>query len=286
VKEKDAPEQAAPGFPNSPFRTVHDHSFAGVDYPLDDAADGNDPQKDLRRALLQENLNDLQGSAASLQIVGIAFDGINLAFTAQITNQNSGHNLPTGFAFTRQMYMEIVVRDNDGNRLAQSGELQDGANDLCDATTLKDVLGPFVSGCANNVPDDQLVNFQTQLVDFVALDANGVLVKDAVKGHEHWLQFQSGGAVARIRPIDQQNLGPLLPFEQRDFVYNFVLPAQDTAVKLSAKLNFRNLPPYFVRKLSQSEASGVGGGLKPLLSSKAFQIVTMTSQFLSIDPQL
>ncbi len=204
---KSSPEQAAPGFPGSPFRTVHDHRFVGVDYPIDEVLEGNDPQKDARRALLQDNLGDTQDSAAALlEVQNIVFDGINLSFQAAITNRNSGHSLPTGFAFLRQMFLEVVVRDTDGNRLAQSGELQDAANDLCDNDTLTDILGPFVQGCANNQADPQLVNFQTQLVDFVTLQG-GVLVKDPLKGHETVLQLQTGGAVARVRPSDGQASG-------------------------------------------------------------------------------
>jgi hypothetical protein len=281
---KESPEQAAPGFPGAPVRTVHDPRFAGVDFPLDEVVAGIDPQKDARRALLQDSLGG-QGSAALLEVQNIVFDGINLNLQAAITNSNSGHSLPTGFAFMRQMFLEVVVRDIDGNRLAQSGELQDPANDLCDKDTLTEALGAFVQGCANNQPDPQLVNFQTQLVDFVTLQG-GVLVKDPIKGHETALQLQTGGAVARVRPIDGQSLQPLKPFETRTFGYTFVLPQQDQAIKIAIALKFRNLPPYFLRKLAQAEVPTPSGGLKALLTtSKVFRVITMTSEFITKAPQ-
>jgi hypothetical protein len=280
MPERKDVHQAADGFPGAPIRTVHDHKFAGVDYPLDLFASGEDPQKNARRELLQGG-GDID-PAASLTLNDISFDGTNLAFNVTIGNENGGHSLPTGFAFMRQMWVEIIVEDSDKFKLAQSGELQNPINDLCDNDTLKDNLAPIVQGCQNNVPDPQLVNFQTLLVDFVALD-NGVLVKDPVKGHETHLQFQTGGAVARSRPKDvaaglgMLTLAPIKAFESRTFAYNFTVAPQDEDIRIKATLKFRNLPPYFVRRLAQAE--GPKDVLGNLLS---FEITDMVANFQQI----
>ena len=78
-------------------RKLHDHSFVGVDYPLD-TVKVRDPQKPKRAQLL--------ASAATLDLEA-RIEGDNLLVRATIHNQ-SGHNLPTGFAFARQMWIELV----------------------------------------------------------------------------------------------------------------------------------------------------------------------------------
>jgi hypothetical protein len=172
------------------------------------------------------------------------------------------------------------------NELASSGELQDPNNDLCDNDTLNDNLANVIQGCQNNNADPQLVNFQTQLVDFVQLQ-NGVLVKDPVKGHETWLQFQTGGAVARSRPADvaaglgQFTVAPIRPFEKRTFHYAFTFAAQQDQIRLSTKLKFRNLPPYFVRRLAAGDSNKFVN-LGQLLS---FDVIEMQSDFQNIQVQ-
>ena len=275
-------QQAADGFPNAPFREVHDHKFAGVDYPLDDFAAGKDPQKFARRDLL--NGGATGDAVASLAIQNVNFvGGANLDFDVEIINSNGGHSLPTGFAFTRQMWLEVVVKDNDMNELASSGELQDPNNDLCDNDTLNDNLANVIQGCQNNNADPQLVNFQTQLVDFVQL-VNGVLIKDPVKGHETWLQFQTGGAVARSRPADvaaglgNATVAPIKAFEKRTFHYAFTFAAQQDQIRLSTKLKFRNLPPYFVRRL----AAGDSNKFVNLGQILSFDVIEMQSDFQNV----
>jgi hypothetical protein len=274
--------QAADGFPNAPTRIVHDHRFVGVDYPLDEFAKGNDPQKLARRDLLKGG--EAGGGVATLEVQNIAFDGAKLAFDVKLTNANGGHNLPTGFAFMRQMWLEVVVKDNDMNELGQSGELQASDNDLCDSNTLTDSLASIVQGCDGGLTDDQLVNFQTKLVDFVALQ-NGVLVPDPVKGHETFLQFQTGGAVARSRPADVKaglgkfTLAPLRPFEPRSFHYSFVFSQQSDPIHLSTRLKFRNLPPYFMRALAKADS----GKIVQLASLLSFEVVEMASSFQTVN---
>jgi hypothetical protein len=282
MPERGDVQQAADGFPNAPFRTVHDHKFAGVDYPLDEFAKGNDPQKFARRDLL--NGGATGDAVASLSIQNINFaDGANLSFDVEIINSNGGHSLPTGFAFTRQMWLEVVVKDNDMNELGSSGLLRDVNNDLCDNDTLIDNLANVVQGCQNNLADPQLVNFQTILVDFVALQ-DGVLVKDPVKGHETWLQFQSGGAVARSRPADVAaglgnfTVAPIKAFDARTFNYKFTFGAQDDQIRLGVKLKFRNLPPYFVRRLAAADS----GKFVKLGSLLSFDVIDMQSDFQNI----
>src|SRR5262249_33617968 len=74
---------------DAPPRALHDHSFVGVDYPLDEV-DRRDPHKDARAALLR-------GAARIALDEGGVVRGA-LSFKVSITNTGAGHNLPTGFA--------------------------------------------------------------------------------------------------------------------------------------------------------------------------------------------
>lgn len=133
----------------APTRLVRDHSFVGADYPLDTTA-GLDPQQEAREALLR--------SAAVLQVGQLFLDVGDqnlLTFEVSVTNNNLGHDLPTGFAFARQMWLEVVVQDEDGNLLFASGLLANNTADLCDADTLDDQGNPmifYIRGCAASDP--------------------------------------------------------------------------------------------------------------------------------------
>lgn len=233
-------------------RDRRSHSFAAADYPIDEA--DNDTQLALRTELLQ--------SAAELQVANIQLvGGTALSFDVTVANVKAGHNLPTGFAFSRQMWVEVRVTNamNPNIELATSGVLRAGTDDLCDDSTLKDALQNQVQGCIvqnKNQSDLQLVSFQAKLVDEIdQAIVNGVPVAiQAAGGRETWAQFVDGGAVGRFRPIDNANLAPLAPFEQRTFGYNFTIAnGQLDDVRLEVALKFRPYPPYFLRTLAQKE---------------------------------
>ena len=130
---------------DAPKRQVHDHSFVGADYPLDDRA-ARDALRPAREALLRR--------AASLSLVPDSLKpGLNsLSFAIEVSNTGTGHNLPGGFAFVRQMWLEVTVLDSAGRVLADSGRLRSASDDLCDASILDDPQNPmrgFVEGLQN-----------------------------------------------------------------------------------------------------------------------------------------
>ena len=251
-----------------PDRQVHDHGFVGVDYPLDTVVK-RDPQKAKRAALL--------ASAAAFSIDTVKADAANLSVKLAIENR-SGHNLPTGFAFARQMWIELVVKDG-ASTLFSSGLLAKSDDDLCDNNTfgeLTNPLRPFVIGCTQ--VDQQLVNIQLKLVDKIAVlsDNNGQPVKDeggdnvliqSREGNETYLQFFTGGGVARTRPFDNTKTGPLRPLQRKTYNYVIPLPKQVKAGSFQARLLFRNLPPYWVRGMGREQKPGTVDGprLEPLV---------------------
>ncbi len=243
---------------DAPARALHDHGFVGVDSPLDS------PQADTQAKARAELLR----GAASLSIDGSAAYGGTVDLDVSITNTGAGHNLPTGFAFARQMWLEIVVRRASGALYDASGALANEASDLCDASTYdaERAMRPYFVGCS--AADPQLVNFQQKLVDRVDVlrGADGAPLLDDLgdprllqhaSGLETWLQHLPGGAVPRVRPSDRQALGPIPAGGTRKFSYTMRgLIASGEEVKISARLLFRALPPYFLRALAASQPPG------------------------------
>jgi hypothetical protein len=262
-----------------PNRQVHDHGFVGVDYPLDTVAK-RDPQKAKRAALL--------ASASTFSVDTQTVAGQNLVLKLAIENR-TGHNLPTGFAFARQMWIELVVKDG-GSTIFQSGVLARNDDDLCDNGTFGETTNPlrgFVQGCT--AVDTSLVNIQTKLVDKIAVEADNfgqpkkdeggdnVLIQSR-EGNETYLQFLTGGGVARTRPIDKTLVGPLRPLQRKTYNYAIPLPRNVRNGTWTARLLFRNLPPYWVRAMGKEQKPGTADGpqLTPLIAN--LQIVEMAKQ--------
>jgi hypothetical protein len=263
---------------DAPARVLHDHSFVGVDYPIDEVPK-RDPHRDKRERLLR--------SAAKLDIEpgSVSAGGGSVGFRVSVKNVGAGHNLPTGFAFARQMWLEVTVTDGNGSVLGSSGQVSGSATDLCDANTLEDQGNPmtrFVQGCS--APDPQLVNFQAKLVDRtepakkngeLVRNEKGELVNAQPEGSEEtWLQKLDGGVVARVRPSDKQVLTTIGPNDTRTFAYRIPLSrAGGGKTTLTVRLLFRNLPPYFLRALAANQPADEQPKLGPLIPN--LQIVEM-----------
>jgi hypothetical protein len=243
----------------APDRVVHDHSFVGVDYPIDAK---RDRQGKKRRKLLR--------SAVTLDVV--AKEG---KLSVSIRNTGAGHNVPTGLAFARQMWLEVKILDGGGRLLKSSGVLEEPTDDLCDNDTMAvppATLAKFVRGCSDG-PDAELVNFQQKLIDRIDVvrgaDGEPVLkngkrqVIAADGARESVIQRIKGGAVARVRPVDQQKLAAIPPLETRSF--DFALPSG--AKKAKVRLLFRIFPPYFLRGLAKGQPDDEKPRIKPLIKN-------------------
>ncbi|MGO8998936.1 MAG: multiheme c-type cytochrome [Polyangiaceae bacterium] len=252
----------------APPRVVHDHSFVGPDHLIDNAAQ-TAAQLSARTALLQ--------SAAAIQFdressgeEGNGGIGVDLF----VANVGAGHNLPSGFAFARQMWLEIKALDVNGNLVDSSGFLTNPTDDLCDGATLDDQffnpMPPFFQNC--RFIDGELTTFQQKLVSLVDFEQQDrFLVQDTITqdvqdqfGFETWLQYLTGGVVARQRFNESGNLAALLPFETREFHYDLNNPG--AGGKVTARLLYRSLPPYFLRALA-SKQSASEEALGPLIAN-------------------
>lgn len=271
---------------DAPVRTLHDHSFVAVDYPLDVPA-AREATRGRREALLR------RAATVTVPKDKIAQKPGNLAFSIDIANSGTGHNLPGGFAFVRQMWFEVVVTGATGRTLFQSGVLKNVSDDLCDASVVDDRENPmraFLAGCRRG--DPSLVNFQQQLVSPIQiarddagnpkLGVRGENLLEAAKGaKEIVLQFLDSGPVPRIRPSTKKPTVPLVPGESASFPYAFDFSTEETPSRLTVRLLMRVAPPYFLRAL----ASGQPPNEKPRVDQfvVALEAMEMAKVVVDID---
>jgi len=257
----------------APPRTVRNHAFVGVDYPLDHIGI-DDPFQAEREALLQ--------TAATLaRSPEWVFDGNGriTGFELSVTNSGAGHKLPTGKGYGGQMWLEVVVEDSSGIILFESGLLASPTSDLCDAETLNDAMAVYVRGCPDG-PDEQLVSFQQKLLDQIDVlrDGNGspirndsgqMVLTQPADGAETWLQHLTSGSVPRVRPADGQTVPRLNPGETHAFIYTIPLTTQElSGASVRIRLLYRNLAPYFLRALAENQAEGELPELGPLIENQ------------------
>ncbi|MDZ7268346.1 MAG: cytochrome c family protein [candidate division KSB1 bacterium] len=197
--------QAAVG---GPLREqVHRHTFVGVDVPLVDF-----PGADLQRRESEKLLQN----AASMQVTHPAtlHAGDTLQVQVSIFNNKTGHALPSGVTAERQMWIAIRARDDNGNLLYQSGQL-DANGDLMDQHSE-----------LNRNADADLTVFRQTL--------------RGPEGGEVLFFFEA----SRV----ENNLIPFLA--TRTAGYRIPLAGSlRGAVHLEVRLRFRSLPPYFLRAL-------------------------------------
>jgi hypothetical protein len=108
-------ERKGPAAVGHKERTVHDHKFVGVDVSLLPEADfpGYDEQRASAVELLQSSVTLAASADAASRAVAI--DIVNLA----------GHALPSGATSDRQMWVEMLVTDDAGKVVMESGTLDE-----------------------------------------------------------------------------------------------------------------------------------------------------------------
>jgi hypothetical protein len=259
-----------PGVPPEqlPLRRLADHTFSGPDYSL--LPDTEFPHKldwmyevDYRNAACltpyqRETLNQLrrrnrkQLKIATLKRVELLRNAASLHVShppharagqcvkirADVTSLFAGHSFPTGFTAERQAWVSIEVRGPCGEVVFVSGDLDEN-HDLRDDHSHAVLAGhiPF---------DKHLLNFQSK---FITLTNKGTerSVVIAVNRDLHPLTL--------VRPTDfvaasfgrppafRVAKGNLPPLKTLGKTYPVHLPARPGCYRVTAQLNFRNLPP-------------------------------------------
>jgi hypothetical protein len=213
-----------------PERRQRGHTFAGVDYHLEPAmpfaTDASEATSD--PAIQSETLARVQSLHRIAAAVHIS-DVTGSELQVDVMNLASGHQLPTGFAFAREMWIEVAIADSgprfpDGFRVIIGGR-PDGL--------------PLRSADPLDKRQSGLRNFQAVLFD----EAGG---REVVLQNEATTVLK-GDAANRAGFTDRE--APLQPGEIRSL--RIALPeevAGGTPVRV--RLRFRNLPPEFIEGIA------------------------------------
>ncbi len=116
------PTYTGPAALGGPDRTVHSHAFIGVDVALIDH-----PQQAEQAVLVAELLRS--ALTVTLNTPSSVIAGDSATVTVDMLNDKTGHDVPSGATFLRQMWIHITVHDGTGNLIYESGQL-DVNNDL------------------------------------------------------------------------------------------------------------------------------------------------------------
>lgn len=110
-------------------KVVHTHGFIGgnavITELLGAGAKDSDKAEDLGRSgSAAEAIKRLQ-SVASLKVEVTPEAGPLHRVKVKVTNERAGHHLPTSLTEVRQVWLEVVVSDDQGRELLRSGTLTD-----------------------------------------------------------------------------------------------------------------------------------------------------------------
>ena len=222
-------------------RPRHLHTFVGVDYHLEPdlpyvkGHPFNDPQAAIAagvkpNAEIQEDtielVDQLLKIAAAIKITNATDDQI----TVEVANLGTGHHLPAGFAFAREMWIEVSV---DGRVVAG------GRNG--DPLKPNEKLDKYGEGKAG-----KLVNFQAVLW-------NGDDGAESSDGRRHGETVLQNECVNVLKGPDAVEKGF---FDRHKFLEPGEIRTIDINVDsknaklIKVRLRFRNYPPEFLQQLA------------------------------------
>ena len=134
-------------------KVVHDHGFVGGNAVVTAALntwDANNEETLGVQTNYQEAIRRLQ-SAASLKLEVGAKAGALHQLKVRVTNERAGHNLPTSLTEVREVWLEVVISDDQGRELMRSGTL-DADNNLPKDTVIFNAHAVDENGQDTHVP--------------------------------------------------------------------------------------------------------------------------------------
>jgi nitrate/TMAO reductase-like tetraheme cytochrome c subunit len=203
----------APAAVNGKERTIHEHHMVGVDVPFEDDFPGREKTIELVAFLLQYSIQ-MSLDAKNEIPKNEPFD-----FRVLVENSITGHNIPSGSIFERQMWVEVVATDvQTKDTLFASGLLDPNLD-------LRNEKSDYVKGGLFPI-DSDLHLF------------NGTAQKHGIATDFFW----------EAEAVQNRTIAPL------SFVYcNYTIPTAKLQnakqIDLSVRVLFRAFPPYFLRKI-------------------------------------
>ncbi len=199
----------------SPKRRLHSHVMEGLDVPLTDF-----PGRDEMIQRVQYMMNN-SVHTEFLPPTSIA-RGKDVDLDFEITNSITGHNVPSGTIFERQMWVEMLVTNENGDTLLYSGGL--------------DPNGDLLNEKSDFVKNHQMSR-DSSLVLF-----NGT----AMSGGEEIPFFFAADAVVNHS---------IPPFQLRHARYLLTAAriGNSSTIHARARMFARALPPYLLRALGHGD---------------------------------
>ena len=140
----------------------------------------------------------------------------------KIENDRTGHNIPSGSVFERQMWIELIVKDAASETVYFGTGLLDANGDL--------------RNHHSELVDNGQVEADTALTLF-----NGIAYDEA--GNETPFFWEA-------KSVETNGIGP---FQSHTEKYNIQAPAMAGNVDISFRLRFRSFPPYLFRSIGKAE---------------------------------
>jgi len=201
------PTYQGPAAVGGPTRTLHDHSMVGADLAL--VPFPNRPEQ-------MQKVTDMLRSALTVEadVPQTITAGDTLDVQIRLINDRTGHHVPSGVPFIRQMWLSLVLTDGI-NTVYVSGDLD--AND-----DLKDDNSSF--------PERDADLFNTQAT-----------------------MYRSDGLPTGLTwEADSLDNPAIVAGETRPVNYRIAIPGTATGpLRLEMKLRFRSFPPYVIRFLGE-----------------------------------
>ena len=248
----------ASSYGDAPVRSVSTHYFTGVDIAFIDFP-GQAPQGVDSHGLpigQQERRRDLLRAACTIEIAvddAAAAPGV-VPITVGVTNVGAGHNVPSGFSQEREIWIELIVTDADGEVVYESGYVVDRAHPETGENALDGRLN-----------DEDLEEFHAE-IDPLTMEAEIEIGPDHNQRPARNLGLRNFGNEFRRIGIerDDEVLSPFLanhmdnthsipPLETIWTRYD--VPVAESArgpLHIAARLRFRAFPPHFLRTLARA----------------------------------
>jgi hypothetical protein len=225
-------------------RPTHLHTFVGVDYHLEPDMPypkGHPRNSENPRIQAQtiENITELMKIAAAVKIDKDQIQSNSIE--VEVANLATGHHLPAGFAFAREMWLEVAVKKKGSRNfeVVVGGSPNRAGQPLGDTEKL-DKYGEGASG--------KLKNFQA-----VLWNGDEGRVRNGVRHGETVLQNECKvvlkGKKARDHGFEDRQLF-LKPGEIRTLRINVDRSDLKSAKEIRVRLRFRNYPPEFLEQLA------------------------------------
>lgn len=243
-------------FPNAPDRLRSDHSFTGPDYSMiagfakaDLGLDSEQFKKHTEMLLKQREY--LFQHAAKIRVMNpsTAHAGETIPVSVAVTNTGTGHNLPTGFAAERQVWLEVIVTDAKGHRVFVSGNF-DRFGDLRDHQSVA-----VNAGLAQI--DPYLFNLEAYFIvqNFRGTQsANISTVNRRLSPVPFITPATAASTLTGFPPTDRQFKRGIPPFATKTANYRIRIPeGAHGPLNLWVRLRYRNFPPHLLYDLDAGQ---------------------------------